>query len=269
MAKTILITGATDGIGYETAQMLVAEGHHILLHGRNRKKLEDVESTLLQRAESDQIKTFVADLSNLADVRTLAQDITDQYSHLDVLINNAGVLKVDNPVTPDGLDVRFVVNTIAPYLLTKLLLPLMSADGRIINVSSAAQSSVNEEALQGANIHMETMEAYSQSKLAITMWSAHMAQTNPLGPCIIAVNPGSLLASKMVQEGFGIEGNDITIGAKILTQLALEEAYKDKSGQYFDNDLGRFSRPHADAQNENKIQIVVNALEKLLSEKFS
>ncbi len=134
MKKTIFITGSTDGIGLETARMLLGQ----------------------------------------------------------------------------GLDVRFVVNTFAPYLLTQRLLPLLGPPGRVVNLSSAAQASVNPDAMRGT-VKLADMEAYAQSKLAITMWSRVMAETLSDGPAIIAVNPGSLLGSKMVKEGFGVAGNDLRI----------------------------------------------------------
>ena len=207
MRKTILITGATDGIGLEAARNLSAKGHEILLHGRNPAKLDAARQTLGGRAE-----TYVADLSRLPEVVELARAVTAKHNRLDVLINNAGVFKTSDPITPEGLDVRFVVNTLSPYLLTRRLLPLMSSAGRIINLSSAAQAPVEPQAIAG-KVRLTDMDAYAQSKLAITIWSRELARELPDGPVVVAVNPGSLLASKMVREGFGVAGNDLGIGA--------------------------------------------------------
>ena len=91
-----------------------------------------------------------------------------------MLINNAGVYKTPDPVTQDGLDVRFVVNTIAPYLLTQRLLPAMRPSGRVVNVTSAAQVPVNLEALAG-RVRLDDMAAYAQSKLGLVMWSRAIA----------------------------------------------------------------------------------------------
>ena len=150
MSKTILLTGATDGIGLETAKMLVAMGHRVLVHGRNPQKLAAVEKTLTKLAGGGSVESYVADLSRMADVEALASAVTEQHEKLDVLINNAGVFKTADTVTADGLDVRFVVNTIAPYLLTQRLLPLLGKTGRVINLSSAAQAPVNLQALTEA-----------------------------------------------------------------------------------------------------------------------
>lgn len=259
MQKTILITGATDGIGLETAKKLAAEGHHLLLHGRNPAKLDAAAAAVGGKTES-----YLADLSRIADVEALAQAITEKHDRLDVLINNAGILKAADPITEDGMDIRFVVNTLAPYVLTRRLLPLMQGSGRVINLSSAAQAPVDLRALAGAT-RLTDMEAYAQSKLAITMWSRELAGELAEGPVVVAVNPGSLLASKMVKEGFGVAGNDIGIGADILHRAALTEEFAGATGTYFDNDAGRFATPHSDALDAAKSAAVLQAIEAALA----
>jgi NAD(P)-dependent dehydrogenase (short-subunit alcohol dehydrogenase family) len=267
MQKTILITGATDGIGLETAKMLVTQGHNLLLHGRNPAKLADVEIKLMGLAAGGSVESYVADFSNLVEVEALVAAVTEKHAQLDVLINNAGVFKTPEPTTPDGLDLRFVVNTIAPYLLTRKLLPLLGSPGRVVNLSSAAQASVNPDALAGKSRLSDDMAAYAQSKLAITMWSRTMAkELKEDGPVIVAVNPGSLLASKMVKEGFGVAGNDLKIGADILCRAALDDEFASASGQYFDNDARRFNSPHTDALDTQKCTEVVRAIESVLDE---
>jgi len=263
MQKILLITGSTDGIGLETAKMLLEKGHRVLLHGRSAEKLEAVSTMLAPLAGAEQIETYVADLSRLEDVDALVRAVSEKHDALDVLINNAGVLKAAESVTPDGLDVRFMVNTIAPYRLTRELLPLIGSRGRVINLSSAAQARVDTEALAG-RVRLDAMEAYSQSKLAITMWSRELAKEAG-SPMVVAVNPGSLLGSKMVKEGFGVAGGDIGIGADILCRAALDDEFAAASGQYFDNDSGRFADPHGDALDAGKAADVVRAIEKVIA----
>lgn len=264
MQKTILITGSTDGIGLETGKLLVAGGHKVLLHGRNPGKLADVAKLLAALPGAGPVETFLADLSRMAAVETLAADISAAHEHIDVLINNAGIFKVADAVTADGLDVRFAVNTLAPYLLTRKLLSLMNASGRVVNLSSAAQAPVDLAALQGQR-QLAAMEAYAQSKLGLTMWSRHLArELKDQGPAIIAVNPGSLLASKMVKEGFGVAGNDLAIGADILVRAALSAEFATASGRYFDNDSGRFAPPHPDGTNDGKCAELVRVIESLI-----
>ncbi|MEO1246233.1 MAG: SDR family NAD(P)-dependent oxidoreductase [Pseudomonadota bacterium] len=264
MTKTILLTGATDGIGLETAKLLVGAGHTVLIHGRSDTKLADTEKTLSRIESAGIIEAYRADLSKIDEVNALAGAVARNHSTVDVLINNAGVFSTPNPVTDDGYDVRFIVNTVSPYLLTKRLLPLLPVDGRVINLSSAAQSSVNLKALAGES-RLNDSQAYAQSKLAITMWSSHLAHSlTDKGPTVVAVNPGSLLASKMVKDAYGVAGNDLGIGADILVRAALSDEFANASGQYFDNDQGRFSQPHPDALDTAKNKKVVAAIETVL-----
>jgi NAD(P)-dependent dehydrogenase (short-subunit alcohol dehydrogenase family) len=262
MQKTILLTGATDGIGREAARLLIEQGHILLLHGRNPAKLESLRNEFA--ASTDRIETYVADLSQIAEVKALADAVSEKHRKLDVLINNAGVLRTPKSVLPTGLDVRFMVNTIAPYVLTKSLLPILGDTGRVINVSSAAQAPVNQDALFGKRV-LSDMSAYSQSKLALTMWSLEMARTAPAGPAIIAVNPGSMLGSKMVKEAFGVTGGDLKIGAEILCSTALSDEFADASGKYYDNDAKRFSNPHSDALDPVKPRELIAAIEQIMA----
>ncbi len=266
MQKTILVTGSTDGIGLETARMLVSAGHRVLLHGRNPKKLDEAEKTLRALPGKGRVESYVADLARMADVEALAKAVAEKHDKLDVLVNNAGVYNAAEPVTQDGLDIRFAVNTIAPYLLTQRLLPLLGTSGRVVNVSSAAQSPVDSKALAG-RVSLSDGAAYAQSKLAITMWSRALALSlEGQGPAIIAVNPGSLLGSKMVKQAFGVPGGDIRIGAEILCRAALADEFATASGRYFDNDSGRFAPPHSDALNPRKSEQVTALIESVLDE---
>ena len=256
MTKTILITGATDGIGRATALKLAEQGHRLIVHGRSAEKLEAVTQEIGSAATSVQ-----ADLSDLSQVVSMVQKIKASHDQIDVVINNAGVLKLAEPRTADGQDVRFVVNTFAPALLSELLTPILPSTGRLVHLSSAAQAPVDIAALDGKR-RLDDMEAYAQSKLALTMWSQDFAARHPDGPVSVAVNPGSLLATKMVKEGFGTAGNDLNIGVDILVRAALSDEFADASGRYFDNDSGRIAARHPDAANAVKVRDVVDAINK-------
>ena len=141
----------------------------------------------------------------------------------------------------------------------------MDGAGRIVNLSSAAQAPVNLDALAG-KARLADMEAYSQSKLAITMWSRIMAEDLAEGPLVVSVNPGSLLATNMVKDGFGIAGNDIGIGSGILHRAALSDEFEGKLGAYFDNDSGDFGPPHPDAMDDMKAKAVVAGIEAVLAD---
>lgn len=282
MAKSILITGSTNGIGLEAAKAFACQGHNVLLHGRSKKKLAHAKSTVMAAASAAgktpaaPFDTFAADLSNLKEVDDFADSVLSKYDHLDVLINNAGVFVTSNPQTSDGRDVRFVVNALSPYLLTKKLLPVIkstdgsSTRGRVINLSSAAQQNSRSVDLQAfaEPMSFSDFDAYAQSKLAITQWTAHMAaaqQKTKDGPIVVAVNPASMLGTKMVKDGFGVAGIDIRIGTDILVRAALSDEFANASGRYFDNDSERFRNPHSDVMNAKKNAQVVNVLEEALA----
>lgn len=264
MSKTILVTGSTDGIGLETAKVLHEQGHTVLLHGRSPQKLASAKEAVSATAGNGAVEIYQADFSRLGDVARLADEVSAKHAKLDVLINNAGVLRTGNEITEDGLDIRFAVNLLAPVLLTNRLLPLMDASSRVVNLSSAAQAPVNLQALAG-KVRLSAMDAYAQSKLALTMWSRRLAdKIGAEGPVIVAVNPGSLLASKMVKEGFGVAGNDLSIGVDILLRAALSDEFASASGQYFDNDSGRFADPHPDGLNDSKADALIEAADAMV-----
>lgn len=265
MKKTILITGSTDGIGKLAAIKLAKEGHEIFLHGRNQSKLEQVVAEIKTLSNNPNIKGFVADFSDLNEVKSMAQDIYNTSPKLDVLINNAGVFKSKNATTPNGFDIRFVVNYFAPYLLTHKLMPSLQkgAAPRMINLSSAAQAPIAYEALQGS-VQLSAQAAYAQSKLALTMWSFYLAKQYP-NIAVIALNPGSLLNTNMVREAYGHHWSPADKGANIIYDLAISEQYSGITGKYFDNDKGIFGKAHQDAYQEAAITQLIRQTDTLLS----
>ncbi|NNK79868.1 MAG: SDR family NAD(P)-dependent oxidoreductase [Flavobacteriales bacterium] len=264
MKKNILITGSTDGIGKSAALRLAKDGHHIYLHGRNESKLNAVISELKSESGNEHIDGFLADFSDLAAVKKMAEVVKGSMDQLDVLINNAGVWNSQQRTNERGLDMRFVVNYLSPYALTVELLPLLkkSKSPRIINLSSAAQSSVSLAALK-RELPISTQEAYAQSKLALTMWSFDLAGREK-DLTIIAVNPGSLLNTKMVQEAFGRHFAEVDKGSDILYELALDEKHSSMTGHYFDNDTGGYGRAHADAYNREVVLKLIETTDGLV-----
>jgi len=250
MKKTIVITGSTDGIGKLAALKMAKDGHQVYLHGRNSDKLMKVISEIKKETGNDNISGFVADFSDLNEVKKMSNEINEKISSLDVLINNAGVFKSNQPITKAGIDIRIVVNYFAPYLLTNSILDKMknSPKPRIINLSSAAQSSVSFELLKG-DIKVSDQEAYAQSKLAILIWSFYLSQQEP-GISVVALNPGSLLNTNMVREAYGKFWSSADKGADIIYDLALTKNSENINGKYFDNDKGGFGLAHPDAYNQ-------------------
>jgi len=262
--KTILITGSTDGIGKLAAIKLAKDGQEIYLHGRNEAKLEKVIKEIKELSKNENIKGFVADFSDLDAVKQMIQNINNDLSKIDVLINNAGVFKSPVTVNKDGFDIRFVVNYFAPYLMTNHLIPLLQkgTDPRIINLSSAAQASVMYESLSGKT-QLSEQDAYAQSKLAVTMWSFYLSKTLE-NIAVVAVNPGSLLNTNMVREAYGHHWSSADKGANILYELAISKDQPEINGKYFDNDKGDFGKAHQDAYSEEKINELINMTNEII-----
>jgi len=262
--KTILLTGATDGIGLETAKVLAKPQVNLLIHGRNKDKLEKAIAILKSLNPDCNVISYQADLSSLTEVNALANKVLENHPALDVLINNAGVFVTQDTRSIDHFDTRFAVNTIAPYLLTKKLLGIMPKNGRVVNLSSAAQTSVTPAELLSTSV-LSDNAVYAKSKLALTMWSFDLAKSlDNKGPVIVAINPKSFLGSKMVEQAYGVKGGDLQIGADILVRAALSEEFSQANGRYFDNDIGQFSSPHQDALNPQKTQAITVQLDEII-----
>ncbi|MFY0630542.1 MAG: SDR family NAD(P)-dependent oxidoreductase [Flavobacteriaceae bacterium] len=268
MKKSILITGSTDGIGKLAAIKLAKEGHEIYLHGRNVQKLNNTISEVKELSGNLNIRGFAGDFSDLESVQKMINQLQNDLPKLDVLINNAGIFKTTQSKNKDGFDVRMVVNYLAPYLLTKELIPLLQKGNqpRIVNLSSAAQAPVSMSSLSNEAI-LDTQQAYAQSKLALTMWSFDLAKKEP-SISTIAVNPGSLLNTKMAIEAYGQHWSSAGKGANLLHDLATSSEFEGVTEKYFDNDLGdprgAFGKAHTDAYNQEKIDRLMTETEKVL-----
>ena len=142
--KVIVITGASSGVGLETARQLAGHGAEVVMVCRDRTRGERARSEIAQVATGKQPRLFLADLSTQADVRRVAEEIKESYDHVDVLINNAGVANATRQVSADGIEQTWATNHLAPFLLSELLLPLLVAApaGRIINVTSGLERPV-------------------------------------------------------------------------------------------------------------------------------
>lgn len=266
MSKKILITGSTDGIGRLVAIQFAKEGQQLLLHGRSPEKLQQLLADIKSEVKDADVESYVADFGDFEAVKKMAQSIEQKHDQLDVLINNAGVFRSMLSSNDSGMDIRMAVNYYAPYILTHALIPLLekSEGARIINLSSAAQASISEALLTGKQQGPER-DAYAQSKLAITMWSFYLAKKHPQLN-VIAVNPGSLLNTKMAREAFGNFWSPAEKGSDILYELALSPSLQQASGKYFNNDTGAFEKAHPDAYKDEEVAKLIRLTEQILAD---
>jgi len=238
MKKTILITGATDGIGKQTALELADRGYHVIVHGRSEAKCLQTIDGIRRHVPSAHLDHCAGDLSSMASVRSLAEQILRKYDALHVLINNAGVFMKERVLTVDGFEMTFAVNHLAPFLLTMLLLDRLkaSAPSRIITVSSVAHSrgKIDLEDLP-ANPKFGGYAAYAMSKLANILFTAELAERlNGTNVTANTLHPG-VIRTKLLVTGFGaMDGNEsLAEGAATSVFLATDDSVTSVSGEYF------------------------------------
>ena len=199
--KTVLVTGATNGIGKETALALAEMGAQVILVGRNAEMCARITAQINQQPGQARAEYLVADLSSQAQIRRLAAQFKDQYPRLDVLVNNAGAYNLKREMTADGIEITFALNHLNYFLLTNLLLDVIQAStpARIVNVSSAAHltGKLDFDDLQNPR-HYSSWTAYRNSKLANVYFTYELARrlegsqvtANVLHPGFVASNFG-------------------------------------------------------------------------------
>ncbi len=241
--QTILVTGATDGLGKALAAELASRGAMVLVHGRSERRLIDTLRELQERTADGKLATYLADFSSLDDVRRLAADVERDHERLDVLVNNAGIGGGSGDrhreESKDGYELRFAVNYLAPFLVTNLVLPLLerSAPARIVNVTSVGQAPIDFDDVMLAHGY-EAFRAYRQSKLAQIMFTFELAgrlrASGEQGLTVNAVHPASLMPTKMVYETFGYTTSTIEDGVRATLRLVTSPELEGTSGRYFD-----------------------------------
>ncbi|HEX6309895.1 MAG TPA: SDR family NAD(P)-dependent oxidoreductase [Longimicrobiales bacterium] len=242
--QIILVTGSTDGLGREVAGRLAARGAHVIVHGRNRARGEALVREIGEQGAGS-AAFFAADLASLEEVRAFAERLRSEYDRIDVLVNNAGIwlARGDRQTSVDGHELHFAVNYLAGYLLTHLLLDLVPAGGRIVNVASGAQQPLDfddpmmERRYSGSG-------AYARSKLAQVMFTIDLAaEVADRGITVVALHPATLMDTPMVREAGVRPRSTVAEGTEAVLHLISGDDIV--SGAYYD---GRErSRAHASA----------------------
>jgi NAD(P)-dependent dehydrogenase (short-subunit alcohol dehydrogenase family) len=238
MDRIALVTGATSGVGVVVAKRLAREGWLVLAHGRDQARgarvVGDIETA------GGRARFYGADLSSMEGVRALAEAVARDHRHLHLLINNAGIGFGPPGTTrqegPDGFELRFAVNYLAPFLLTRLLLPklLVAAPARIVNVASIGQRDIDFDDLQ-LERHYSGRDAYRQSKLALIMFTFDLAEElKSRGVTVNALHPATFMDTFMVREAGGEPMSTVDEGADAIMNLAVSEETRGRTGEYFD-----------------------------------
>ena len=265
--KTVLITGATNGIGRAAALALARMGATVAVAGRSRQRLDDTLAMVRDESGNPEVHGLLADLSTQAGVHQLAHAFRQRHTRLDVLLNNAGAIFGERAETADGFERTFALNHLGYYLLTRLLLDMLleSAPARIVNVSSEGhrrQRSYDFDNIDGRSWSTMGFTAYAQSKLANILFTRELARrladsevtVNAMHPGVIATGFGSGIG--------GIWGLLLGVlrpflktpeqGADTLIWLASTPEVAESSGGYYDR--RRLREPSAAAQDDEAAQ---------------
>ncbi|ADP83866.1 SDR family NAD(P)-dependent oxidoreductase [Pseudofrankia inefficax] len=253
---TILITGATDGLGRALAHRLAADGEALILHGRDAARLQRTADEI-QAIGTARPATVLADLSELAQVRRLAAEVRGTTDRLDVLVSNAGIgsgepAGRERGVSADGYELRFAVNYLAGFLLTLELLPLLretathaGKPARIVNVASLGQEPIDFDDLMIERGY-DGMRAYRRSKLAQIMSGFELVERLPSGEVTVnSVHPGTFMPTKMVTSENVTPIDTLETGVESTRRLAVEPALATVTGRFFDR--SRDSRANGQA----------------------
>jgi len=235
---TALVTGSTDGVGRVVAERLATAGLRVLVHGRDPGRGEGVVRDIRQAGREAEF--IAADLSSLAEVRRLAASVADRGGRLDLLINNAGIgsggARARRQVSADGHELRFAVNYLAGFLLTRLLLRLLrqNASARVVNVASAGQQAIDFDDVMLTRGYSGS-RAYCQSKLAQILFTIDLAEElHGTGITVNALHPATYMNTTMVRQAGVTPWSTVEQGADAILNLATSAALAGHSGLYFD-----------------------------------
>jgi NAD(P)-dependent dehydrogenase (short-subunit alcohol dehydrogenase family) len=267
--QTIVVTGATDGLGRRLVRELARDGATVVVHGRNLAKLEIVRAEVSALAPAAGVRTVLADLADLGQVDRMATDLLDGFERIDVVVNNAGVgfgaPGAGRELSADGYELRFAVNYLAGYHLTRRLLPRLeaSAPARIVHVASLGQ-----EPLDFSDLMMETsydgVVAYRRSKLAQIMFTFDLAaELGESGVVVNALHPATFMDTGMVRQARGEPMSTVAEGAAATLRLVHARELDGVTGRFFDR--LREGRAHAQAYDADARLRLRQASDQLVS----
>ena len=249
---TVLVTGATDGLGRSVANDLARRGVEVLVHGRSPERGEETVAGIRAETGNDRVALHLADLADLYQVAALADEVERAHAELHVLINNAGIGSGlpdarEREESRDGYELRFAVNYLAGFLLTQRLLPLLrrSAPARVVNVASLGQHPIDFDDPMLTRGYSGS-RAYAQSKLAQIMYTIELAERVPAEEVTVnSLHPGTYMPTKIVLEEVGRSVDTIETGTAATVRLATDPELAATTGKFFDREQEAAASPQA------------------------
>ena len=256
--KTVIITGATSGIGEVAAVRLAEQGARIVFTARNQSRAEDTLAKLKRANPAADHAVHMADLSTLAEMKRVGAELARE-PEIDVLVNNAGALFNKRQETADGLEMTFAVNHMAYFVITNLLLPKLKPGARIVTTASNAHrgAKINFDDLQSRRGYIG-FPVYSKSKLANILFNRELARRVPQGVTANALHPG-FVATRFGDNSGGLMRTVLKVakpigaispeeGAKTIIYLAASPEVANVTGEYFYE--CKITAPTREAQND-------------------
>lgn len=269
--RVCLVTGATSGIGVETAVGLARMGATVVVHGRTSERAEAAANGVRRRAGGASVAAVAADLSSLHAVRGLADQVRSRFPGLRVLVNNAGVVSASRQLTADGYELTFAVNHLAPFLLTNLLLDTLApsnpgnGQARVVTVASEAHrpATIDFTNLQGERSY-NGINAYNTSKLCNILFTMELARrVDDRAITANCLHPGVILSTGLWDAGWFLRIPTMVLapffrnaqrGAQTSIYLASAPEVEKTSGAYFsDSRLARASNAAFDAESARRL----------------
>jgi NAD(P)-dependent dehydrogenase (short-subunit alcohol dehydrogenase family) len=256
--QVALVTGSTDGLGREVALRLAADGMHVIVHGRNADRGADVVREI--QGAGGSARFIRADLASLAEVRAMTDVVLRDYDRLDLLVNNAGIGRGPEGATReesvDGHELRFAVNYLSHFLLTRTLLPLLhqGVPARVVNVASTGQNPIDFDDVMLERAAYDGIRAYGQSKLAQILFTIDLAEELAgTGIAVNAVHPATFMATSMVLNRGGTPLTTIDEGADAVMHVITAPDLG--SGHFFNQqNVGRANAQAYDAEARARLR---------------
>lgn len=272
--QTILVTGATDGLGRGVATELAGAGATVLVHGRGEERGTATVDQIAETTGNDALRWYRADLSSLAEVRDLADRVLAEEARLDVLVANAGIgvtLPGDGKrmESRDGYELRFAINYLAHFALVRSLLPMIvdSAPARIVNVTSAGQAPIDFD-----DVMLERgytgVQAYCQSKLAQVMLTIDLGEELcDAGVTANCLHPATYMPTKMVTHAGISPANPLEDGVRATVRLVADPDLDGITGRYYDG--GGEARAHPQAYDVDARRRLRELSERLVADSLN